>query len=120
MPITKSDEFVVTATYQGKMDKRREQRIHAAFKRWDVLPLAPAEPLTPEQQANGEFPVFFTNVEWTSNEDDTQTKLTIYVRGHERATRLQSELRACGLQASVAASLPIRCPVLYLDCYCLG
>ena len=25
MPITKSDEFVVTATYQGKMDKRREQ-----------------------------------------------------------------------------------------------
>ena len=103
MTITKSDEFVVTATYEGKMDKRREQRIHAAFKRCGVL-LPVLQPLTPEQQANGEFPIAFTNVEWISNEDDTETELTIYVDGHERATRLASELRACGLQVGMGVS----------------
>jgi hypothetical protein len=28
---------------------------------------------------------------------ERQTELTIYVDGHEQATRLKSELRACGL-----------------------
>ena len=102
MPITKSDEFVVTATYEGKMDKRREQRIHAAFERCRVRLPVLVEPLTPEQQANGVIPISFTNVEWTSNEDGTQTELTIYVDGHERATRLASELRACGLLVGMA------------------
>jgi hypothetical protein len=94
--LNKSNQFVVTATYEGKMDERREQRIHAAFKRCGVrLPVV--EPLTPEQLANGAFPVFFSDIEWLSNEDNTQTELTIYIDGHEQATRLKSELRACGL-----------------------
>jgi hypothetical protein len=80
-----SGEFVVTATYEGKMDKRREQRIHAAFGRCGVR--------------------LSVSVEWTSNEDGTQTELTIYVDDHERAARLKSELRACGLLVGTAAQV---------------
>ena len=102
--LNESNEFVVTATYEGKMDKRREERIHAAFKRCGVrLPVV--KPLTPEQLANGEFPVFFSNIEWISNEDGTETELTIYVNGDEQATRLKSELRACGLLVGTAAQV---------------
>jgi hypothetical protein len=95
--------MIVTAQYQGKMDERREQRIHAAFKRCDVQTAAHSAYVLKSGDGS-EIPVMFTNVEWTSNEDGTDTELTIYVDGCERATRLASELRACGLMASTKAA----------------
>ena len=89
--LNESDEFVVTATYEGKMDQRRKQRIYAALERCDLwMPAVPSSGFS------------YPDVNWTSNEDGTETDVEIYVKGHERATRLASELRACGLLVSIA------------------
>jgi hypothetical protein len=69
--------IILTAKYEGKIDDRREQRIHAAFKRCGVSPRF--------------------DVDWTS-EDETDHELEIFVGdGLERANRLAAELRACGM-----------------------
>jgi hypothetical protein len=70
-------EFIVKATYHGKIDARREQRIDAVLDRCGV---------------GGNW-----GVQWLSY----PTELRIEIAGDERATRLASELRACGLLVSI-------------------
>jgi hypothetical protein len=77
----------VTAFYQGKMDDRREQRIHEVFRRCGV---------------HGKY-----DINWTSNDDHTGHEITIVVDHKEGATRLASELRACGLMVSIEADEPM-------------
>ena len=48
-------------------------------------------------------PVTFSDVNWYSNMDGTETQLEIYVDDPLRATRLASELRACGMVVHVDA-----------------
>jgi hypothetical protein len=96
--------MIVTAKYDGKIDEGREARIHKVFDRCGVR-LGVHEPLTPEQVARGEFSVAFTDVEWTSNHDGTWTHLRIYLGDdeHDRAKRLASELRACGMVVGIGS-----------------
>ena len=86
--------FIVKARYQPKMDEKREQRIHAAFERCDVKVSRFALPSVIEDDA---VQVHFSDVDWVANEDGTETQLEIYVGDVSRATRVASELRACGM-----------------------
>ena len=96
--------IIVTARYEGKIDDRRERRIHAAFERcgvrmgvFKVDETADGE-LRKADGADGEMTFGFSDVEWTLNEDETDHELEIFVGdGVERANRLAAELRACGM-----------------------
>jgi hypothetical protein len=76
--------FIVTAIYEGKLDERREQRIHDVFMRCGI------------RAAEIEW-----TAEGTSENDLTSNQLTFTIGEHERAVRLGSELRACGLMVSI-------------------
>jgi hypothetical protein len=98
--IIKNNQFIVTARYQGKMDKRREQRIYTACDRYGVRVVAhPVYVLMAED--GSKIPITRTDIEWTQNDDGSDHGLKIYIDDRERATRLASELRACGLMVSV-------------------
>jgi hypothetical protein len=91
-------ELIVRARRQGKIDARREQRIHEAFKRCGVRP---------------------PDVDWTAvstgderpgrriEEDLTEHNVGICVTDREgepaaeRARRLAAELRSCGLVVNI-------------------
>ena len=90
----------VIATYAAKMTERREQRIRAAFKQCDVH--AVRATMT-GRFGEEDFPIVLSDIDWTSGEDGTETELKIFIGDDdmERATRLASELRACGMVASV-------------------
>ncbi|MFZ2078922.1 MAG: hypothetical protein WAV38_20165 [Xanthobacteraceae bacterium] len=78
---------IVTATYKGEIDARRERRIKAAVERCGEL---------------------WVRVDWTEHKfgGHITTELTIAIcDDHERAIRLASELRACGLMVGVATEL---------------
>jgi hypothetical protein len=94
MTITKSDDefmFIVTASYEGKIDVRRERRIHAAFKRCGVC-------LCRSEYGGGD-------VNWMQNDAATDHEIEIWVDQRERATRLASELRANGLIVNIQKEL---------------
>jgi hypothetical protein len=102
--------FIVTAEYEGKMDDRREDRIHAVFERCGVdctlrvsHPPVPIDDGVSDVDHSGELQIGFSDVEWCENQngDGTGTELTIHIGEHERATRLASELRACGLRVGI-------------------
>jgi hypothetical protein len=76
--------FIVTAIYESKIDEPREQRIHAVFKRCGI------------RAAEIEW-----TAEGTSEDDLTSHQLIFTIDEHERAVRLGSELRACGLMVSI-------------------
>jgi hypothetical protein len=88
--------IVVTAKYAGKIDEQPTppspswSRIHAAFERYWVQ--------TPDgglrKAADG---ADGSDVKWTSNEDETEHELEIFVGGPEHANLLAAELRACGM-----------------------
>jgi hypothetical protein len=79
------------------MDEKREQRIHAAFKRCDVRTTLRSS-LIRDDEVQGQF----SGLEWTAKQDGTETELEICVDDVARATRLASELRACGMVVGVA------------------
>jgi hypothetical protein len=94
-------DFIITACYEPKMDKRREQRINAALERCDVRLGVPM----PGMMFNGqEVQCFYSDVNWNSDMNGTETQLEIYVDDALRATRLASELRACGMVVHVDAA----------------
>jgi hypothetical protein len=85
---------IVKAQYAGKINGRREERVHAALTRCDVRLFEPV----PEVKGKAGF----SDLEWTENEEGRgETKLTICVAEQERATRLASELRACGMMVAI-------------------
>jgi len=89
--------YTVTAFYEPKMDDKRHDRIHTAFKRCGVR-LA-VHDLTAEHG----FSVTFSDVDWTALEDGSETELIIHCEELDNATRLVSELRACGMIVTVRA-----------------
>jgi hypothetical protein len=91
--------YILKACYHPAMDEKREQRIHAAFKRCDVgtTLLSP-----PSLVTDDEVQVQFSGLEWTAKQDGTETELEICLDDVARATRLASELRACGMVVGVA------------------
>jgi hypothetical protein len=78
--------FLVTATYNGKIDERRERRIHDACRRCGARSEAYPD----------ENDVSYSDIEWTMT-NDNEHELRIYMRNRERAIQLVSELRGCGL-----------------------
>jgi hypothetical protein len=93
-------DFIITACYEPKMDKRREQRIRDALERCDVK-MGVLLPLTIEGIEDAQ--VTWSDVNWNGNRDGTGTELEIYVDNPLRATRLASELWACGMVVHVDA-----------------
>ncbi len=94
---TKALAFLVKARYEGEIDDRREQRIHAAFDRCGVRVgvFSTADAIEP-----GEVRVGFSDVDWSQGENDDgeiEHQIEIYVGDRERAVRLVSELKACGM-----------------------
>ena len=87
--------YFVHARYYKEMDERRETRIHDAITRCDAWGL----------QAAGEG-WSVSRVDWEIEGDDptkpVATKLEIYVGEEERAQRLASELRGCGMAVAVS------------------
>jgi hypothetical protein len=81
--------FLVTATYNGKIDERRDRRIRDACRRCG----ARTEPYHDE---NGVPIGSYSDIDWTII-GNNEHKLRIYMRTREQAVRLVSELRGCGL-----------------------
>jgi hypothetical protein len=94
--------FIITAHYEPKMDERREQRILDALERCDVTMDDPM----PGLRFNGqEVQGTYSDVDWKQGEDGTETQLEIYAGNDPtRASRLASELRACGMVVNVDAA----------------
>lgn len=84
-------QLFVTAKYEGEIGERRERRIHDVFERCGVrMPV-----LDNKWQQIGH-----ADVEWC--EDKTGHELKIHVgEDRERANRLASELRACGMMVGI-------------------
>jgi hypothetical protein len=88
--------IVVTAKFAGKIDEQPTppspswSRIRAAFERYGVQ-TADGGLRKAADGADGSV------VKWTSNEDETEHELEIFVGGPERANLLAAELRACGM-----------------------
>jgi hypothetical protein len=87
---TNTKALVITASYAPKLEKRREERIHAAL--FD------------------KHKVRVTELDWMGGAGDTDTEIEIYIDGNEshgrgdpqeRATRLASDLRACGMAVTI-------------------
>jgi hypothetical protein len=80
--------YFVHAHYDKEMDERRETRIRAAITRCDAWGRTGSR------------------VDWEGEGDDprkpVKTKLEIYVDEQERAQRLASELRGCGMAVAVS------------------
>jgi hypothetical protein len=125
--------FIVTAKYTGQIDDRRERRIHAVFERcglrlsddqreqrkqhaqavveragrpYDVYAnfgLGPEYDVTWVKQFAAEDALDFDLV-ISGCAKIASEELSITVDEQERATRLASELRACGLVVSTADS----------------
>ena len=94
--------FNVSAYYEPKMDKRREKRIDASLDRCGVRRAVFSLPaIVDGDDASAPFQVQFSDIDWTMNEDNTETTLEIHVDDIARALRLASELRACGMMVSV-------------------
>jgi hypothetical protein len=81
--------FLVTATYKGKIDERRDRRINDACRRCG----ARSEVYHDE---NGVLIGSSSDIDWTMT-DDNELELRVYMRTREHAIRLASELRGCGL-----------------------
>jgi hypothetical protein len=86
---TKAKALVITASYAPKLEKRRETRVHAALN---------------------EHGVRITELDWMVWPGSVGTEIEVYVdskeehgRGdpNERASRIASALRACGLVVNV-------------------
>jgi hypothetical protein len=96
--------MIVTAKYDGKKDEARENRIHKVFDRCGVR-LAVFDPDI--ELAPGQFQVGFSDVDWASygDGDDEETRLRIHVEDeeHDRAERLASELRCCGMVVGIGS-----------------
>jgi hypothetical protein len=91
--------FLVHANYGPKLDKRREERIHAALTRCDAWGNRP--PLLGSIN-DQDVQVHFSNVNWCSSDNNKDTEIEIYVDTEERARRLAGELRCCGLAVAVS------------------
>ena len=89
--------FIINASYGPKIDERREQRIHDALERCGVQ-IGYSLPGTMDGK---EIQMVFSEVDWNSNRDGSANELEIYVDDPLRATRLASELRACGMVVHV-------------------
>jgi hypothetical protein len=92
-------DFILNASYAPKLDKKREQRIYDVFKRCGVRLGVPM----PGMMFNGqEVQCFYSDVDWNSHRNGTNTELEIYAGDdQERAFRLAAELRTCGMVVSV-------------------
>ena len=104
----------VVANYEPEMTERCEQRINAVLGRCGVLVEgqrfvevsgAPAfpPPASVERRIKS-----VTDFDWTMHDDGTNTRLVICMGDDtERAERLASELRCCGMIASVVHEDPV-------------
>jgi hypothetical protein len=91
-----SNGFLIDAKYAPKMEAKREARIYALMDRFGVK----MSVYTIHQDGSitaGDF----SELDWCSCEDGTDTHLEIFVAEQERAKRLASELRACGMVTAV-------------------
>lgn len=78
----------IQARFVGALSERREKRINEVLDRFDVWKFVPSG-----QYVNGqEFQ--HTAVDW--NEDEDGTEITFKIED-DKAERITSELRACGL-----------------------
>jgi hypothetical protein len=101
-------DYMLTARYEPKMTKKREARICEALDksgvRWGIGN-------TPDfcGEIDGQtFPIYFSDVDWMCEDEDKNTELEISMRDRgglspvkDRADRLASELRACGMIVSI-------------------
>jgi hypothetical protein len=94
-------DYMVTAIYEPKMDKKREKRINAALDRCNVKRAVHMGNAATED--GDYFPICFSEINWMSCKDGSGTELEISVDDdRERAKRLASELRACGMVTAIA------------------
>lgn len=93
--------MMVSAEYRGKMDEAREGRVHKVFERYGVRFGEPSPVLSKALGVRATV----SDVEWTCNADGTWNRLKIHIdeEERERAVRLASELRACGMVVGVGS-----------------
>jgi hypothetical protein len=100
---TRDDHMIVSAEYRGKLSASREQRLYKAFDRCGVRLGQPA-PMLGAVLGLG-VKVTVSDVDWSSNDDETWHGLKIHVSDdeRERAVRLASELRGYGMIVGIGS-----------------
>jgi hypothetical protein len=76
--------FEIMARFEPEMDERRNKRIEDVLERYDLL----------------------FRVDWNASSHATNTSIWLEVDGHEKASRVASELRACGMAVVLKEWVP--------------
>jgi hypothetical protein len=96
----------VVAQYAPKMSERRRQRILAVIKQSGAN-LEKWRESSVRLDTGLVMVGWSDDVKWTSNDDYAETELIVHFdrvgHGRERAVRLASDLRRCGMVANVEA-----------------
>lgn len=90
---------IIQARFLGALGERREKRINDVLDRFDAWKLVPSgQRLKLNEEEDVEF--MHSAVDWNEDEDGTQIEFAIE---DEKAVRIASELRACGLMVTARA-----------------